>query len=77
MTGSQLTQLVRLVRSKFDNFFFFFLWRKDQCCLYKETAKLEIREFKTPGGTNFIQTKAVFVLGENHFQKCFSGNDAV
>ena len=56
MIGSRLTQLDRLVRSRFDNFFFFF-GRKDQCYLYKEIAKLEIREFKKPRGTNSIQTK--------------------
>ena len=26
---------------------------------------------------NNFTTKAVFVLGENHFWKCFSGNEAV
>ena len=54
MTGSRLTQLDRLVWSKFNNLFF---GRKDQRYLYKETAKLEIREFKTPRGTNSIETK--------------------
>ena len=51
-------------------------WRRRICWRRKAKGK-EIFSLWKMNGRGFSSTKAMFVLGENHFQKCFSVNVGV